>query len=483
MAEAAVSGQADFSTFDTPKNRKLTAPFVPYLAMVSEILVLNVSSLIVYVLRQGSNFYMIEQYMGATLLWSTMVIFLFHHFNLYRLERLSNVAKCIRPILIIYVIAFSIMLFLAFLFKLSDDFSRTWVLAVFAGSILLILATRGLVSYYIRKQCRLGALGSRVAIVGATSQAKQLVIRFASSNSKWYHIIGIFDDRKSRVETGIADIPMLGDLTDLTRLVRSGVVQVIIIALPYSADERIINILSQLKELPVRILMTPDLMCYRTFSQGQEIYNNIYLPELTSVPGSGFQGFIKNVLDKIIALVALVILMPLMACIAVAIKWESRGPILFKQQRYGFNNGLIDVYKFRSMHHMPQGREVVQARRRDTRVTKIGWILRRTSLDELPQLFNVLGGSMSLVGPRPHAIKHHEQYSQLIAGYDMRHKVKPGITGLAQINGWRGETETLDKMQRRVECDIAYIENWSLWLDFRILFLTAFIGWFHKNAY
>ena len=483
MAEATVSGQADFSTFQTAKNRKLTAPFVPYLAIASELLVLNVYSLIVYALRQGSTFYMLEQYIGATLMWSIMIIFLFRNFNLYSLENLNDLAKCIKPILLVYLITFSVMLFLAFLFKLSDDFSRTWVLAVFAGSTLLILATRGLISYYITKQCRLGALGSRVAIVGATSQAKQLVIRFASSNSKWYHIIGIFDDRKSRVETGIAEIPLLGDLTDLTRLVRSGVVQVIIIALPYSADERIISILSQLKELPVRILMTPDLMCYRTFSQGQEIYNNVYLPELTSVPGSGFQGFIKTTLDKIVALVTLGILMPLMAFIAVAIKCESRGPILFKQQRYGFNNGLIDVYKFRSMHYTPQTGEVVQAKRRDARVTKVGWILRRTSLDELPQLFNVLGGSMSLVGPRPHAIRHHEQYSRLIAGYDARHKVKPGITGLAQISGWRGETDTLDKMQGRAECDIAYIENWSLWLDFRILVLTAFVGWFHKNAY
>jgi putative colanic acid biosynthesis UDP-glucose lipid carrier transferase len=199
---------------------------------------------------------------------------------------------------------------------------------------------------------------------------------------------------------------------------------------------------------------------------------------------SGWGGAVKWIEDKVLATMLLVGLAPLMAAIAVAIKMDSPGPVLFRQRRYGFNNEDIEVLKFRTMYHFrPPEVGFVQATRDDPRVTRLGALLRKSSLDELPQLFNVLGGSMSLIGPRPHAIAHNEQFVPLVASYDARHKVKPGITGWAQVNGFRGETDNIEKMRARVEHDIYYIENWSLWFDLKILILTALVVWTHPNAY
>lgn len=212
--------------------------------------------------------------------------------------------------------------------------------------------------------------------------------------------------------------------------------------------------------------------------------DGIPVTEIASAPLTGWSGLVKQTEDKIVAAIVMVMLSPLMLGLALAIRLDSAGPILFRQKRYGFNNEVIVVYKFRSMYHnRPPETGVPQATKHDPRVTRVGRILRRTSLDELPQLLNVLKGDMSLIGPRPHAVEHNEQYAKLIGGYHGRHKVKPGITGWAQVNGFRGETDTVDKMRMRVEHDIHYIENWSVWFDLKILVMTAFIGWTSKNAY
>jgi putative colanic acid biosynthesis UDP-glucose lipid carrier transferase len=194
-------------------------------------------------------------------------------------------------------------------------------------------------------------------------------------------------------------------------------------------------------------------------------------------------GLAKRIFDVVVSAVLLVLLAVPLAMVALAIKLTSRGPVIFRQRRYGLDGREILVWKFRSMTVCDNGHSVAQATKNDSRITPLGAILRRTSIDELPQLLNVLGGSMSLVGPRPHAAAHNEQYRKMIAGYMLRHKVKPGITGLAQVRGWRGETDTLDKMQRRVECDHEYIREWSLWLDIKILFGTLFVVLKRQNAY
>lgn len=214
-----------------------------------------------------------------------------------------------------------------------------------------------------------------------------------------------------------------------------------------------------------------------------ESVSDIFLIKLFDTPFYGFNRFIKRAEDIVLSIIILILISPILLTVALAIKLTSSGPILFKQTRNGLNGKPITVFKFRSMKVMENDHKVKQATKNDPRVTKVGAFIRRTSLDELPQFFNVLSGSMSIVGPRPHAVLHNEQYRALIPGYMLRHKVKPGITGLAQIRGWRGETDTLDKMERRVECDLLYIKNWSLWLDIKIIFLTIFKGFINKSAY
>ncbi|HBX2594003.1 TPA: exopolysaccharide biosynthesis polyprenyl glycosylphosphotransferase, partial [Klebsiella pneumoniae] len=200
-------------------------------------------------------------------------------------------------------------------------------------------------------------------------------------------------------------------------------------------------------------------------------------------PLSGINMVFKRLEDIIVSLSILIVISPVLLIIACAVKFTSPGPVIFRQIRYGMDGKSIKVWKFRSMTVMENDNNVTQATKHDLRVTKVGKFLRRTSLDELPQFFNVLFGQMSVVGPRPHAVSHNEQYRTLIKGYMLRHKVKPGITGLAQVNGWRGETDTLDKMQKRVEYDLLYIRNWSIWLDLKIIFLTIFKGFVNKSAY
>ncbi|EHU6064699.1 exopolysaccharide biosynthesis polyprenyl glycosylphosphotransferase, partial [Escherichia coli] len=211
--------------------------------------------------------------------------------------------------------------------------------------------------------------------------------------------------------------------------------------------------------------------------------NGVPVVPLYESPLSGINMVFKRLEDIIVSLSILIVISPVLLIIACAVKFTSPGPVIFRQIRYGMDGKSIKVWKFRSMTVMENDNNVTQATKHDLRVTKVGKFLRRTSLDELPQFFNVLFGQMSVVGPRPHAVSHNEQYRTLIKGYMLRHKVKPGITGLAQVNGWRGETDTLDKMQKRVEYDLLYIRNWSIWLDLKIIFLTIFKGFVNKSAY
>lgn len=210
------------------------------------------------------------------------------------------------------------------------------------------------------------------------------------------------------------------------------------------------------------------------------MYNDM---DTLRTPFTGYNKIIKRLEDIIISSIIILLISPILVIIAVMIKMTSKGPVLFKQDRHGLNGKIIKVWKFRSMSVMENRNTVTQATKNDVRVTKVGRILRRTSLDELPQFFNVLFGSMSIVGPRPHAVSHNEYYQTCIEDYMLRHMVKPGITGLAQISGWRGETDTLDKMQQRVNCDLTYIRTWSLWLDLKIIFLTILFGFISKTAY
>jgi Undecaprenyl-phosphate glucose phosphotransferase len=294
----------------------------------------------------------------------------------------------------------------------------------------------------------------------------------------------VFDDRGTRIGHDVNGCPVLGDLDDLVGYVRRGLLQDVVITLPWNADERLVGIIDRLRNLPVNVCLGSDLIGYHFPRHHRRRLEGVPVLEIASVPLSGWSGIVKLAEDKILAVLALLVLSPLLLLIAVAIKLDSRGPVLFRQARYGINNEVIIVNKFRTMYHdRPPEIGVPQASRGDIRVTRVGRLLRRVSFDELPQLLNVLRGNMSMVGPRPHAVEHNEQYAALIGGYHGRHRVKPGITGWAHVNGLRGETTTVEQMRRRVDFDIHYIENWSPWLDLRIVALTAVFGWRQKNAY
>ncbi len=250
-----------------------------------------------------------------------------------------------------------------------------------------------------------------------------------------------------------------------------------------AAEKRIVELVNALSDTTASVYLVPNFFVFDLLHGKLSSLDGVPVLSLHETPFYGLDGWVKRWEDIVVsALILLLISLP-MALIALGVKLTSPGPVLFKQRRYGLNGSVVEVWKFRSMTVCENGAKVTQATKNDARITPFGAFLRRTSLDELPQFFNVLQGSMSVVGPRPHAVAHNEQYRKQIRGYMLRHKVKPGITGLAQIHGWRGETETVDKMEMRVKYDLEYVQNWSLWLDLKIIFLTVFKGFVNKNAY
>jgi Undecaprenyl-phosphate glucose phosphotransferase len=413
-----------------------------------------------------------------------LTLSVFHYARLYDFNTIVAWPSRMRQMVVLSALVVLVLAALAVALNISDQFSRDWFFTSFVGSAMAMFVCRGVAKSAIRRLARAGALVRNMAIIGASGQARHLVHRLGQQDAPWKRIIGIFDDRRTRISREIDGFPVLGNLDDLVGYVRRGQIQDVVITLPWSADSRLIDIIGKLRALPVHIYLGSDLIGYH-FPRHRELsLEGVPVMEIASAPLTGWSGLIKTIEDKIVASIALLLLLPLMIGLAIAIRLDSPGPVLFRQKRYGFNNEVIVVYKFRSMYHnRPPELGVPQATKHDPRVTRIGRILRRTSLDELPQLLNVMKGDMSLIGPRPHAVEHNEQYAKLIGGYHGRHKVKPGITGWAQVNGFRGETDTVEKMRSRVEHDIHYIENWSVWMDLKILVMTAFIGWTSKNAY
>lgn len=319
----------------------------------------------------------------------------------------------------------------------------------------------------------------RIAIIGAGEHGKRLLAQLCRRETD-FDIIGIFDDRKDRLPPQIDGIPVLGGVDELLKLARATRLDRIIVALPRGAENRLSGWLKRLSILPVELDYCIDAAALAPVGN-QAWLGSQPLVQVTQRPLDGWNGILKLTQDRFLAVLLLLLSSPLLVLISIGVRLTSAGPIIFRQRRYGFNNNVFEVLKFRTMHQEETSSR--QAVRGDARVTPFGRFLRRTSLDELPQLWNVIRGDMSLVGPRPHAIAHNEQYARMIDAYLGRHRVKPGITGWAQVNGLRGETEALEKMEARVQHDLHYIENWSLLFDLRVLAKTPFVGFIHPNAY
>lgn len=348
--------------------------------------------------------------------------------------------------------------------------------------------TRLIAMAWVRPAVRLGQFQTRIAIVGGGQAAEDALNLLEQLQGEEIQVVGLFDDRfDNRSPSSVRKHRKLGSISDLASYARDNPLDLIIVAIPLSAETRMLQILKRLWELPIDIRISGAAGKLK-LSRGAYTYMGA-LPLLSAFerPLSSWDAIFKSIMDRAIALIALIGLSPVMLAVAAAVRYESRGPIIFRQHRFGFNNQLVEVFKFRSMYTDKADASASKlVTKDDPRVTRVGRFIRKTSLDELPQLFNVLLGTLSLVGPRPHATQAKAAgtlYDEVVDGYFARHKVKPGITGWAQINGWRGETDTREKLEQRVKHDLEYIDQWSLGFDLYILAKTPLALLKSENAY
>lgn len=370
------------------------------------------------------------------------------------------------------------------IFQISDvefQFLRTWLVFTLACMLVCRFVLRA-IQGFLRSR---GVNTRGYAIVGINELGFRLAGNIKKSPEMGLDLVGFYDDRDGdripKIEGGEGQ--HVGDLDELVAQARDGRVSMIYITFPMRAEARIRGVLERLADSTASVYLVPDFFVFEMLHSRWTDIAGLPTVSVFENPFYGVDGIVKRLLDTLLATLLLICVAIPMLVIAFLVKRSSPGPVFFRQRRYGLDGREILVWKFRSMKVCEDGAKVTQAKRGDDRTTSIGAILRKTSLDELPQLFNVLNGTMSLVGPRPHASSHNEEYRTQIPGYMLRHKVRPGITGLAQVNGYRGETDTLEKMERRVECDHRYIREWSLLMDIKILFRTIFVVLSNKNAY
>jgi Undecaprenyl-phosphate glucose phosphotransferase len=428
------------------------------------------------------------RYLIAAPLVAALTVACLELFGLYTIRALTSFVRNMPIVALGWTVSFVALVAAVFFLKMGAEVSRVWLAAWFATGLLALGILRISAVLAIKRLAASGRLYQRAVIYGAGSVTDEIIAQLEADTGSIVRIAGIFDDRDDdRAPAQIAGYPRLGGINELMAVNRSVPLDLVIVALPLAAEERLSHVVRRLSVLPADIKMPARATALRFTPRTYSHVGSVAMIDLYDKPLANWGRVAKWLFDKIIGTIALILLAPVMAAVAIAVKLDSRGPALFRQKRYGFNNELIEVYKFRSMY--TDRCDAAAARlvtKDDPRVTRVGRIIRKTSLDELPQLFNVLLGDLSLVGPRPHAVQAKagaHLYDEVVDGYFARHKVKPGITGWAQINGWRGETDTEEKIQKRVEHDLFYIENWSVFLDFYILIKTPWSLLKTENAY
>jgi putative colanic acid biosynthesis UDP-glucose lipid carrier transferase len=424
-----------------------------------------------------------DSYVIISLIASIVFFFTAEGMQLYRSWRARLTSRFVLYTLICWSFAvFAVVIYL-FFSKSGENSSRLVVGFWFLNTAILLVTWRMLLRLYLFKRRKQGFNTRKVAIFGLTDAGISLANEFVNHPETGFTLDSFFDDRDIERLPSKHQSTLKGNVDDGVELARSGKFDVVYIALPLAAHKRTGEILRELGDTTVDVHLVPDFFTFNLINARLTHVGNIQTISVYESPYAGLSSCAKRIEDIIgSALILCCIAIP-MLIIAMLIKLDSKGPVFFKQRRYGLDGKSIEVWKFRSMTVADNGDVVKQATKGDARITKLGATLRRTSLDELPQFINVLQGQMSIVGPRPHAVAHNEEYRNLVNFYMLRHKVKPGITGWAQINGWRGETDTLDKMKKRIEFDLAYIRRWSFLFDLKIIFLTIFKGFINKNAY
>jgi Undecaprenyl-phosphate glucose phosphotransferase len=418
----------------------------------------------------------LTQYLTITILASFLIVQSFSLSNMYELDALMFPDRFYTRMLVLISGIFLLLISALFALKISAEFSRVWLFGLLLSTLISVPFARLAVAHLLKRSAQAGRLQRNIIVVGGGKQAQRLIDQLETHRQPWNRILAVFDERATRRPPSMGDYPVL-PLTDLAAYSREHNVHQVLIALPWNASERIIQIMDALKTLPADVGLSPDLALFDFTPRFSKRFWDLTVVEIASKPQSGWGYFIKTASDRILGSLILIAILPLLAIIALAIKLTSPGPVFFSQQRLGFNNNTFRILKFRTMYtHLQDDHAEQLTTKKDPRVTPVGAFLRRWSLDELPQILNVLTGDMSLVGPRPHAAKAKagtKLYEHVLDTYAQRHRVKPGITGWAQVNGWRGETDTEEKLIRRVEHDLSYIENWSPVLDLKILVLTV----------
>lgn len=402
---------------------------------------------------------------------------------LYRSWRAGSMKEILFVASMSHLLMISVVVGWMFISKTSDDFSRFVISFWFSMSWVISCTWRAAFRYFLFRIRKNGFNTRSVAIIGANETAGELNKEILNTPETGYNVLGVYDDRAPERIVVPKGLELRGRINELYDDVNSGKVDMVFISLPMTANRRIEQILRVLGDTPAQVHLVPNFFVYNLLHSRICNVGELQTVSVFDSPMKGAMNFLKRVEDIILASAILSVIAIPMLFIAAAIKLTSRGPVIFKQNRYGMDGKKIKVWKFRSMTVTEDGDTVTQATKNDSRLTPIGGFLRRTSLDELPQFINVLQGTMSVVGPRPHAVAHNEMYRKKVEYYMLRHRIKPGITGWAQVNGWRGETDTLDKMQMRINYDLEYIKNWSLWLDFKIVVFTFFKGFVGNNAY
>ena len=409
--------------------------------------------------------------------------------DIYQVQAFRGHEKQYTRLASAWSVVFLIAIGISFFAKAGDQFSRAWLGAFYVLGLFALIAFRRGLFLLVRRWTQEGRLDRRTVVVGCDTNGETLIRSLRAQRDSDVRLVGAFDDRNDeRSPASCAGVPKLGTIDDLVEFARHTRVDLVIFALPISAETRILQMLKKLWVLPVDIRLSAHTNKLRYRPRSYSYVGDVPVLDVFDKPIADWDVVMKWLFDKIVGSLALLVALPVMLAVAIAIKLESRGPILFKQKRFGFNNEPIEIYKFRSMYaNQADVNAETLVTRGDPRVTRVGRFIRRTSLDELPQLFNVVfAGNLSLVGPRPHALRARAEnrlYDEAVDGYFARHRVKPGLTGWAQIHGWRGETDSQEKIQRRVECDLYYIENWSILLDLYILAQTPFALIRSENAY
>lgn len=422
-------------------------------------------------------------YISLAVITFLISFIVFKEINLHTSWRSGGISAQTREVVFAWLVFVSILLFLGYATKSSEEFSRRVILTWIIATPFIMLIAYSVAKSILLVLFKTERFSRSAVVVGVNDLSRSLVNELSTDTQLNISFKGYFDDRKPERLGEIKHGGTLGKFNELARYINEHKIDLIYFALPMVQEKRILSLLDGVRDTTASIYFVPDLFVFDLIQARVDDINGIPVMAVCESPFAGVTGLLKRLSDILFSSILLLLVSPLMLTIAICIKISMPGPVLFKQKRYGLDGEEINVYKFRTMNVSENDERVVQATRNDPRITRLGAFLRKTSLDEMPQFFNVLQGRMSVVGPRPHAVAHNEEYRKLIKGYMMRHKVKPGITGWAQVNGLRGETDTIEKMENRIKFDLDYLRHWSLGLDAMIIMRTVLMMFRDKNAF